>query len=87
MQHSSEEEGLLLHFLDCVMTECVTMKINVPVRSLEVAGRVKRRKKGGEKKRRFVSTVVLQHTRQAITLERNEAFPAQNAKRFAHTQE
>lgn len=83
MQHSSEEESLLLHFLDCVMTDCVTMKINVLLERLEVAGRVRGRKR--EKKCRFVSTVVLQHTRQAITLKRNEAFPAQNTKWFAHT--
>lgn len=35
MQHSSEEGGLLLHFLDCMLTECVTMKRNVLLERLE----------------------------------------------------
>ncbi len=35
MQHSDKEEGLLLHFLDCVKAEHVIMKANVLLERLE----------------------------------------------------
>lgn len=86
MQHSSEEEGLLLHFLDCVMTECVDVCCWRDWKRLN--GKISRRsgaEKKKKKKSRFVSTVVLHHTRQATTLKKDEAFPAQNTKWFTHT--
>lgn len=85
MQHSSEEEGLLLHFLDCVMTECVTMKTNVLLERLEVAGRVRRRKRRKKSADLFPLWSSNIHDKQSKTLKRNEAFPVQNTKWFAHT--
>lgn len=52
-------------FCDCVMTECVTMKIHVLLERLEGEDKTRQSEKS-----RFVFTVALQHAGQAITLEK-----------------
>ena len=82
--HPSDEEGLLLHFF----TLCDERKSYNENNKCAAGGsrktfiekieKIGSRLRRGKEKSGFVSTVFLQHTRQAITLKRNEDFPVQN---------